>query len=316
MKRCSGLSWRIVLCTGVLTAALAGAPGCGKEEKEPGAPQATARARQSSTEPREITTETGIAMVLIPAGEFVMGDESGEDDERPAHRVHVDAFYMDKYEVTQEAYEGLMGKNPAKHKGPKNPVEQVSWAAAARYCNMRSLREGLTPCYDPQTFECNFDADGYRLPTEAEWEYACRAGTTSAYSFGDSAAALKNYAWYDANSGNTTHPVGRKKPNPWGLYDMHGNVFEWCNDYYAPDYYTRSPEANPRGPDSGDERVLRGGSWANSDASCRCSARYSESPGLADVCFGYDAYGFRCVRRAPPAPARAQTPGDATAGGR
>ena len=247
---------------------------------------------------KTIVTKTGIEMVLIPAGEFVMGDDSGADDERPAHKVRLRAFYMDTREVTQASFQALMGRNPSRFKDPNRPVERVSWVMAVRYCNMRSLREGLQPCYDPQTLECDFSANGYRLPTEAEWEYACRAGTTTAYWFGNDSARLGDYAWFKANAGGTTHPVGQKTPNPWGLYDILGNVAEWCHDRYSPTYYSESPAEAPTGPTSGDERVLRGGSWRLSADACRSAARGSETPMFADACFGSDAYGFRCVRSA------------------
>jgi formylglycine-generating enzyme len=148
-----------------------------------------------------------------------------------------------------------------------------------------------------ETMVCDYTANGYRLPTEAEWEYACRAGSTTAYSFGDSDADLKEHGWYEVNSAKTPKPVGAKKPNAWGLYDMHGNVSEWCNDTYDDTFYGTSSKENPRNDAPGDERVLRGGNWDSDEGMCRSSARFSEVPGLADVCFGYDAYGFRCVRR-------------------
>ena len=144
-------------------------------------------------------------------------------------------------------------------------------------------------------------ANGYRLPTEAEWEYACRAGTTTAYFFGDDASKLKAYAWFEDNSGGKPRPVGQKPANPWDLYDMHGNIWEWCNDFYKVDYYQESPGENPRGPETGETRVLRGGAWKFSAESCSSAYRYNENPGYADVCFGYDIYGFRCVRNAPTA---------------
>ncbi|MFH1267934.1 MAG: formylglycine-generating enzyme family protein [Planctomycetota bacterium] len=250
--------------------------------------------------PESITTTTGAEMVLIPAGEFVMGDDGGDDDEQPAHPVRVSAFYMDTHEVTQASYQRLMGKNPSKFAAPESPVERLSWFAATQYANMRSLREGFTPCYNPETLACDFEADGYRLPTEAEWEYACRAGTTTSWSFGDDKAKLEKNAWFKRNGNKTTHPVGQKSPNPWGLYDMHGNVAEWCNDFYAEGYDSPDERTDPRGPTAGEERVLRGGSWATSAVASRSSARASEAPGFADVCFGYEAYGFRCVRRATP----------------
>jgi formylglycine-generating enzyme required for sulfatase activity len=266
--------------------------GCKSNEQPPSAPGSAA------AKPPTITTKAGVEMVLIPAGDFVMGDDGGEADEKPAHKVHVSAFYMDVTEVTQKSYEGLMGRNPAKSVGPDKPVERISWLAAVQYCNLRSLKEGLKPCYDPKTLACDFAVDGYRLPTEAEWEYACRAGTTTRYSFGGDAGRLAQAAWFKENAEKTTHPVRQKTPNPWGLCDMHGNVAEWCNDFYA-EHYDKGDATDPRGPTTGDERLLRGGSWKASAAACRSSARASESPGFADVCFGYDAYGFRCVRRTP-----------------
>ncbi|MCY2995273.1 MAG: formylglycine-generating enzyme family protein [Planctomycetota bacterium] len=270
--------------------------GCAKQD--PAAPAPSAPHATSATS-SAIPTKSGVAMVLIPAGEFVLGDNHGEDDEQPAQRVEVSAFYMDVHEVTQQSFQAILGRNPAKSIGPDKPVERVSWFAAIQYCNMRSLRDGFQPCYDLRTQACDFAADGYRLPTEAEWEYACRAATTTRWSFGDQAGELGKHAWYKANSGKITHPVGEKPPNPWGLYDLHGNVAEWCHDFYADRYDAGTSVKDPRGPTSGTERVLRGGSWKSSEDSCRCSARHSEAPGFADVCFGYEAYGFRCVRRVP-----------------
>jgi len=248
--------------------------------------------------PDVVTTESGIEMVVIPGGSFMMGSRDGERDEAPVHRVQIGSFLMDQYEVRQSEFRKYQLPDPSHFKDPKHPLEQINWTDAALYCNERSLAEGLEPCYDEETWRCNFDADGYRLPTEAEWEYACRAGTNSAYSFGDAARKLPDYAWFADNSGETTHAAGQKKPNAWGLYDMHGNVAEWCNDWYAETYYERSPTQDPRGPDSGEERVLRGGAWNSSASSCR-SAYRSSDPSLDDTCLASDAIGFRCVRAAP-----------------
>jgi eukaryotic-like serine/threonine-protein kinase len=235
-------------------------------------------------------------MVSIPAGRFLMGDK--EQADAPPHEVAVSAFCMDKHLVSQELYQKVMGENPARWKGSNHPVEQVRWSDAARFCNQRSQLEGFHPCYDPKTWQCNFDADGYRLPTEAEWEYACRAGTTTAYFFGDSPAKLGDYAWFDKNSGGHPRPTGQKQPNPWGLYDICGNVWEWCNDFYKVDYYQQSSPQDPAGPPTGDTKVVRGGAWRFNAENCRSGYRYNENPGQADACFGYDIYGFRCVRRA------------------
>jgi acetoin utilization deacetylase AcuC-like enzyme/formylglycine-generating enzyme required for sulfatase activity len=245
-----------------------------------------------------VKTGTGAEMVQIPAGTFVMGGED-KPDEAPPHKVSLDAFLMDRTTVTQAQYEKLVLGNPAHFKGPDRPVEQVSWANAALYCNLRSKAEGLEPCYDEATAKCNFQANGYRLPTEAEWEYACRAGSTTPYSFGADSRLLGQYAWYAENAAKKTQPVARKKPNAWGLFDMQGNVAQWCNDVYDPRYYAVSPATNPTGPAEGDKYVLRGGAWNSSPEACRLAARGGEDPGFQDACFARDAIGFRCVRRVP-----------------
>ncbi len=270
----------------MLLATLAWLEGCKREAPEGRSASSVQRSAARSTQHAERT-------VLIPAGRFTMGDEK-EIDATP-HEVSVSSFYMDTHPVTQAEYEAVMGENPSRWKGAGNPVEQMRWSDAAKYCNARSKLERLQPCYDLNTWECNFEASGYRLPTEAEWEYACRAGTQTAYFFGNDPAKLRDYAWFDQNAGGKPHPVGQKPPNPWGLYDMHGNVWEWCNDFYKVDYYQESPRENPRGPKTGDTKVVRGGAWKFSAESCRCGYRYNEDPGYADVCFGYDIYGFRCV---------------------
>jgi formylglycine-generating enzyme required for sulfatase activity len=248
--------------------------------------------------PPTITSKGGIEMVLIPAGSFQMGNRRGKEDETTVHTVSVDAFLMDKYEVTQAEYERYHLPNPSHFKGPNLPVEQVTWVQAAVYCNARSKAEGLQPCYNEDNAQCNFQSDGYRLPTEAEWEYACRAGIDGDYSFGNASGKLGEFAWFVDNASKKTHPVGQKKPNPWGLYDMHGNVAEWCNDVYDKDYYQNSPMANPRGPADGSQYLLRGGSWKSPAEALRSSYRLGETPGFSDACLA--AIGFRCVRKKPP----------------
>ena len=288
---------RVPVVSLLMLCALAALSGCGRQAPADAAkPAERSAARPEDNRPGVQGTQVA-EMVLIPGGRFLMGDPDEVD--APVHEVEVDAFFMDRHLVTQEQYERLQGKNPSRWKGARNPVEQLRWSDAVRYCNRRSELEGFRPCYDLSTLLCDFTADGYRLPTEAEWEYACRAGTTSRYFFGDSPAKLGDYAWFEKNSGGHPRPVGQKQPNPWGLQDIVGNVWEWCNDFYGVDYYGQAPRRNPRGPDQGPNKVLRGGAWRFSADNCRSGYRYNESPGSADVCFGYDIYGFRCVRNAP-----------------
>ena len=258
--------------------------------------------------------KSGGELAQVGAGSFLMGERGGLPDETP-HIVSVSAFFMDRYLVTQELYQSVTGLNPSKKKGKSLPAEPVRWTEAIRFCNKCSELDGLTPCYDLQTGACNFNADGYRLPTEAEWEYACRAGSTAKYYFGDNAAALPEYAWCKPQSGGAPHSVGQKQPNAWGLYDMHGNVWQWCNDFYGECCSKDSPDPqrDPRGPAAGKMKVLRGGAWDSTPEKCRAAFRFKEFPAYVDACFGSDSYGFRRVRRestalnaAPPAQTQRQ----------
>jgi len=259
----------------------------------------TGQARPAAGAPPLVTTPSGVTMVSIPGGWFEMGSAAEGETDAPVHRVYVSPFDMDIYEVTQEHFEKLMGRNPSRWKDPKGPVEQIRWREAAQYCNARSRLEGLQPCYDTTTWRCDESRTGYRLPTEAEWEYACRAGTRTEYFFGDSPRQLGQFAWFKENCTRSPQRVGSKQPNPWGLYDMYGNVWEWCNDCYKEDYYRESPEKDPRGPDTSLTCVLRGGCWNSRAAMCRAAYRNDENPGFTDACFGRDVsgqVGFRCVK--------------------
>jgi formylglycine-generating enzyme required for sulfatase activity len=215
-----------------------------------------------------------VDMVFIKGGSFLMGHDSAAVRSKPGHKVTLDSFYMDKYEVTQGDFVALMGLNPSYFKGDnKRPVEKVTWYDAVLYCNARSKKDGLSPvyhytgilgtagngCKGLDSLEIDYSKNGYRLPTEAEWEYTFNAGAMSRPYRDDKFDEA--YSWGVRNSGNQTNTVGRKKPNAWGLYDMAGNVYEWCNDWYELFYYKNSPEKNPHGPDAGELRVYRGGSW-------------------------------------------------------
>ena len=236
-----------------------------------------------------------LELVLIPPGMFGMGSpptEAGRFDwEGPVHRVRISrAFYVGKYEVTQEQWQKVMGTNPSYFKGPKLPVEQVSWDDCQDFLkrlnalvpNPVPAPSGVGAGLKPAPTGTGY---AFRLPTEAEWEWACRAGTRTRFCFGDADARLGEYAWYDGNSGNTTHPVGEKLPNAWGLHDCHGNVWEWCSDWYGE--YSANPwpckfrwTRDPVGPPSGPGRVLRGGSWRDDPRYCRSSFRHIDVPGL------------------------------------
>ena len=204
----------------------------------------------------ESTSAIGMEFTLIPAGKFAMGE--GVD----AQEVTLTKpFQMSVHEVTQAQYEKVMGVNPSSNKGADNPVENVSWADAVMYCRRLSRLPAEKAA-----------GNVYRLPTEAEWEYACRAGTKTKYGFGENDSWLGDYAWFDENSGYKTHPVGIKLPNAWGLHDMHGNVLELCQDWYGE--YPSGAATDPTGPTSGSMRVFRGGSFGNLAAACRSANRF------------------------------------------
>ncbi len=224
------------------------------------------------------TQQSGsLLMVEIPAGTFQMGSPStevGRDADETQHQVQLsNPFYMSATEITQAQYKLIMGVNPSKFIGTARPVEQVSWSNAVTFCNELSRRENLQPAYiiDGDAVIWDRSASGYRLPTEAEWEYACRAGSGQPYEGGDDEAALSAMAWYSDNAGGTTHEVGKKQKNAWGMYDMHGNVWEWCWDWFGD--VSTSREVDPLGPTSGYRRVVRGGCWGLGKAQCRSAFR-------------------------------------------
>jgi formylglycine-generating enzyme required for sulfatase activity len=216
--------------------------------------------------------------------------------------VLITAFLMDKYPVTEEMFQKVqLPVSSHWQNSPKNPIEQIRWREAKAYCNERSRAEGLKPCYNEHTpdWTCDFTADGYRLPTEAEWEYAARGGAEGLYG-NATKESLREYAWFAENSNQKTHPVGQKRPNEWGLYDMLGNVSVWCEDVYDPMYYQHSPSNDPTGPPSPGKdvkRVVRGGNWKASADMCRVTARQGVRTGDTDACFHTDFCGMRCVRR-------------------
>jgi formylglycine-generating enzyme required for sulfatase activity len=242
----------------------------------------------------DIGDGTKIELIKIKHGSFMMGASPSEkyafEYEKPQHHVTLTHdFYLGKHVVTQEQYQAVMGANPSyfsgngKGKGrvdglntQRFPVETVPWCDANEFCRKLSRLTGR-----------DFD-----LPTEAEWEFACRAGSSTTFYFGDAEQDLRDYAWYAANSQQRTHDVGTRKPNRWGLYDMNGNVWQWCKDWYDQDYYSHSAKEDPPGPETGDNRVMRGGSWLAHARICRCASR-----GWEDPLQGNHNIGFRVVVR-------------------
>jgi len=253
-----------------------------------------------------VISSSGYEMVFVPGGSFQMGDTvgNGSDYERPVHTVTLSAFYMGKYVVTQKEWYDVMGTTIRQQRdmvgkseqlygeGDNYPMYYVSWHEAVEYCNKRSVKEGLTPVYrgSGNNITCDWKANGYRLPTEAEWEYAAKGGNKDPmvyeYSGSNSAEAV---AWYDGNGGEGAKPVGTKAPNSLGLYDMSGNVWEWCWDWYG--NYSSGLQTDPQGASSGSYRVPRGGGWGDSAAYVRSAYRGNGTP--SDRV--YDL-GFRLVR--------------------
>jgi formylglycine-generating enzyme required for sulfatase activity len=238
------------------------------------------------------TNSIGMEFVLLPAGTFQMGssetDREAPANEKPRHKVTISKpFYLGKYEVTQAQWEAVMGSNPYtlsrsnpyynlpgmadRLRKPNNPAT-VSWNDAQEFIKRLNQKEGHSR---------------YRLPTEAQWAYAARAGTTTAYSFGEDAKQLGRYAWYGEDfASGSAHPVGQKEPNGWGLYDVHGNVWEWVQDWYDERYYANSPPVDPQGPRSGSSRVVRGGSWHQTATSWRSAFRREYDPDYRGISIG------------------------------
>ncbi len=280
--------------------------------------------------PEPSVPEEKSGMMLIEGGTFKMGSNNGESNEKPVHEVSVDSFYMGKYEVTNKEYceflnsEGnqkecickwiilsindnrafedeycgiIVGVSSdsfeVKAGYEAHPAVYVTWYGAVAYCNWLSEEEGLDKCYGVKGDRRNVDIskNGYRLPTEAEWEYACLAGADTEYPWGDEMD--EDYCWYANNSAVNHEEVGQKKPNSYGLYDMNGNVWEWCSDWYNSDYYGNSPSCNPTGPETGSCRVWRGGCFACYPVYCRSA--YRGSTGMAP----FRGLGFRLCRSAP-----------------
>ena len=253
------------------------------------------------------TTPNGMKLRRIPVGRFYMGshdsDEFLRNNERPQHRVPIEkSIFMGVYPVTQEEFQKIMEFNPSTSTDkPRSPVDSVSWFSAVAFCNKMSEEEELPCFYDLQNVRKRTNGiigkaeitilggDGYRLPTEAEWEYCCRAGSITPWCFGDQVLDAGNYAWFFDNADGETHPVGEKKPNAWGLFDMHGNLMEWCNDWYGEFYYQQCAEEEqaPFGPEDGIARVLRGGAWQFGAEATRSAYRNSSNPETTSSIIGF-----------------------------
>lgn len=241
-----------------------------------------------------------VDMVLVEGGSFAMGDNAGGGDEKPVHAVNLSTFYISRYLITQQLWQRIMGNNPSSIKGENLPVDNISWVDGISFCNKLSLNEGFEECYsiNGDCVSILPNKSGFRLPTEAEWEYAaCGGKKRSGFRYSGS-NSLKNVGWYNENSGYSNikktssqcHPVGLLKPNELGLYDMSGNVCEWCWDWYGT--YSSMTSFNPLGPESGRSRVYRGGRWSDNATNCRISYRNCASPSGRQDYFGI---GLRLV---------------------
>lgn len=245
---------------------------------------------QKESSPLKTEVIQDITMVTIPSGNFQMGHDYKLDpaqsekvnkyfaDEQPVHLVTLSSFQIGRTEITQGQFKIIMGKNPATFSGDDNlPVTNVSANEALEFCNKLSKVAGLKPCCDEKTGKCDLTKNGFRLPTEAEWEYVCRAGTSTLFYTGDKESDLDRAGWYIGNSGGKIHPVAQKEPNAWGLFDMHGNVFEFCYDGYSEVYnYKTYPEKSVTNPINSEEfnlRIIRGGGWFSEPFSCRSFSR-------------------------------------------
>ena len=231
----------------------------------------------------------GMTMVNIPAGSFMMGHVYEYDptlpdtvnvfypDEQPVHSVTLQAFQMGETQVTQAQYKRIMGENPSRFVGDNFPVTNTGAGMIEVFCNRLSQAAGLNPCYNEKSRTFDFSKNGFRLPSEEEWEYACRAGTKTHFYTGNTEQDLDRAGWYIGNSNGTTHPVAQKEPNAWGLYDMHGNVFEFCNDNWIPTMcygkYLSERDTSLTFNYYHDLRVTRGGSWFDQPSVCRSAAR-------------------------------------------
>jgi formylglycine-generating enzyme required for sulfatase activity len=243
-----------------------------------------------------ITNSIGMKLVEIPPGEFLMGspdsDMAAPADEKPQHRVRITRpFYLGVHPVTQGQYRAVTGTSPASFEGSDDlPVDSVSWLDAVAFCNRLSALEGLEPYYDENGWTRR-GGEGYRLPTEAEWEYAACAGSTTRFHFGDGEAGIDDHAWFSDNAQHRTQPVGQKRPNGFGLHDMHGNLWEWCCDAYDPQYYGQSPASDPHCSAQVAFRVHRGGCWSDGPWYLRSADRGASAADSQD-----DDMGFRVCR--------------------